>query len=35
MSRPGGWTFGIADIKNSKWVKKEELNLNKFSNFQP
>ncbi len=27
MSRPGGWTFGIADIEKSKWIKKEDLNL--------
>lgn len=27
MSRPGGWTFGIADIEKSKWVDKSELGL--------
>ena len=27
MVRPGGWTFGIADMKNSQWISKEDLKL--------
>lgn len=27
MVRPGGWTFGIANIEKSKWIKKESLSL--------
>jgi len=27
MVRPGGWTFGIADMKSSRWLSKEDLNL--------
>jgi len=27
MARPGGWAYGIADIKKSKWINKEDLNL--------
>jgi uncharacterized protein len=34
MSRPGGWTFGIANMENatSQWVKGEDLRLQRVQN---
>jgi hypothetical protein len=36
MSRPGGWTFGIANMENenSRWIKKEDLNILEIKKYQ-
>jgi uncharacterized protein len=37
MSRPGGWTFGIANMEESasKWIKKENLDIKPYEQREP